>query len=105
MSAHFEVLDRFQVIAFFLNDIEHIWHLWVTKNLKDISPFCGATDTLFWTTGDMPCVSKPERIPCFHASSPAYNVFLRLTSSATPIRYISYILFSGVNYTYLPLFI
>ena len=52
----------------------------VKKFLK-ISPFCGATAIPFWTSGD---VSKPERIPCLHTSSPANNGFLRFTSRATP---------------------
>ena len=53
----------------------------VWKKFLKISPFCGATAIPFWTSGD---VSKPERIPCLHTSSPANNGFLRFTSRATP---------------------
>ena len=50
-----------------------------------MSNFCGATDTPvldFWW--HLPWVSKPGWIPCFCASSPAHNGFLRFTSGPTP---------------------
>ena len=48
------------------------------KKLKDMGPFCGATDTLvldFWRR--VPWVSKSGWIPLLYASSLAYNGFLR----------------------------
>ena len=42
-------------ICDFYYDCNHRFHLlfFLNKKLEDISPFCGATDTPFWTSGDI----------------------------------------------------
>ena len=64
------------------------WFL-LKKKLEDISPFCGATNTLildFWW--HLPWVSKQGGFPHLCASSPVHNRFLRFTSGATPANCI-----------------
>ena len=62
--------------------------LWLAAFLKKnvcISPFCGSTDALFWTSGDI-CLGFQSQggFPRLLASSPAWNGSLRFTSGATP---------------------
>ena len=55
------------------------------KILEDMRPFCGATDTVFWTSGDVSSgFQSYSGFSCLYASLPMCNGFLRLTSGATP---------------------
>ena len=53
-------------------------------NLEGMSPFSGATDTLFWTSGGIcPGFESQSGFPSLHASLPVCNELLRFTSGLT----------------------
>ena len=55
------------------------------RNLEGISPFVGATDALFWTSGDVcPEFQSQGGSPYLHALSPAHDGLFRFTSGGTP---------------------
>ena len=54
------------------------------NNLEDISPFCGATDTPFWTSSDVSSGFQSQSESSFlYAPLPACNRFLRFTPNVT----------------------
>ena len=57
---------------------------------SNISPFFGATDTLFWTFGDI-CSGFQSQggSPHLHALSPASNGFFRFTSGLAPAQLLA----------------
>ena len=53
------------------------------KQLEGISPFCGATEPLFWTSSDV-CPGFQSHGGSFSCVLPCLHGFLRFTSGATP---------------------